>query len=237
MVDLGVGGFAEKGTQIIGSIVKGGVAVGIILIILAVIIGVALYIRYLRKFNVKVQILSLRGSGTFGEPIYKIINDAGGFIEDKDSKSRWFRLRNQKIDLPSPPLDALQLDANGNNYVKILQKSDTEYYFLLPDAINEKIIVRNGKNIPVSQVNMKVVEGDVSYWGQIRKRDNKKMFDMESLMMKLLPYIIPTLMFMLVIFMTYMITEHWGEFSTAAQALKDAAESLKQISTADVTTR
>ena len=67
-------------------------------------------------------------------------------------------------------------------------------------------------------------------------RDNRKLFDMESLIMKLLPFIIPMLMFMLVIFLTYMITDHWGEFASAAKALSDAAKALQEVSTASTVT-
>lgn len=129
----------------------------------------------------------------------------------------------------------MEVDSHGRNRLKILQKSEKEYYYLLPDKIDENVVIRGGKVIPVTQLSMSVVDGDVGYWGQIRKRDNRKLFDTESLIMKLLPYIVPMLMFMLVIFMTYMITDHWGTFAGAAEALKQAAEALRDVSVAEVT--
>lgn len=224
------------GKDLLGGLVSGGLIIIGIIFFALIILGLALYIRYLRQFNIKVEIKSLRGSGTFGEPIYKIVNDVGGFVENKKDKTRWFRLKGEKIDLPSPPLEALQLDARGRNHIKIFQKSDTEYYYLLPDKINMKCIIRGSEEIPIAEAEMKVSDGDVAYWGQLRKRDNKKLFDMESMVMKLLPYVIPVLMFMLVIFLTYMITDHWGNFASAAEALRQAAEALRDVSTAETIT-
>lgn len=230
--------FEGRAGEILSQIVTGGFAIILILILAGVILGVALYVRYLRQFNVKVEIISIRGGGTKEEPIYKIINDVGGFIVNKKDQTRFFRLRGEKVDLPSPPLESLQLDAKGRNHIKIFQKSDTEYYYMFPDKIDTKYVVREGKDIPIAQMSLKISEGDVAYWGQLRKRDNKKLFDTESIIMKLLPFLIPMLMFMLVIFLTYMITDHWGDFASAASALRDAAQALRDTgctSTATVT--
>jgi len=221
------------GQEFLDKIISGGLIVMGVIFLIVVILGIGLYIRWLRQFNVRVEIKSLRGSGTMGEPIYKIVNDVGGFVENKTDKTRWFRLRNQKVDLPSPPLEALELDSTGRNHLKIFQKSDTEYYYLLPDRIDMKVIMRGGKEVPIAEMSMKIVDGDVAYWGQLRKRDNKKLFDMESMFMKLLPYIVPVLMVMLVIFFTYLITDKWDVFASAAQALREAAEALRDISVAE----
>jgi len=228
--------FGSAGTDLMDKVISGSILFIGLIVVAGIILGVGFYIRYLRQFNIKVEIKSLRGSGTMGEPIYKIVTDVGGFIENKQDKTRWFRLRGEKIDLPSPPLEAMQLDSTGKNHIKIFQKSDTEYFYLLPDKIDMATVVRNGETVPVAQLEMKVSDGDVTYWGQLRKRDNKKLFDMESMMMKLLPFIVPMLMFMLVIFMTYMITDHWGEFASAANALNNAAQALERTATATVIT-
>jgi len=227
--------FGTTASEVLEKVFTGGLLIGIFVIIASVIIGVALYLRWMRKFNISVEIKSLRGSGSSGQPIYKIINDVGGIIENKKDKTRWFRIKGQKVDLPTPPLEAFQIDSKGRNHIKILQKSDTEFYYLLPDKIDLKNVVRNGVLVPIAEAEMKVADGDVVYWGQIRKRDDKKLFDMESLIMKLLPYLIPMLMFMLVIFLTYMITDHWGEFSSAASALNEAAHALRDVSIAGTT--
>lgn len=227
--------FQTAGNEILGKIVTGSIMLIGALFIAGIILGTALYIRYLRQFNIKVEIKSLRGSGSRGEPIYKIISDVGGFVENKQDKTRWFRLKGEKIDLPSPPLEALQLDASGVNHLKIYQRSDTEYYYLLPDRINTSVVVRDGKVIPVAQMELKISDGDVVYWGQLRKKQDRKMFDMESMLMKIIPYIGLMILFVGVVFLSYMITDNWGTFAAAADALREAAEALKDMSTAQVT--
>jgi len=161
--------------------------------------------------------------GTVG----KIIRDKGGMIYDKKTKSWWFRLKDSKVDLPPPPYEAYQQGVGGVNIVKIWQKAHNEFFYLVPDSISQTEIIRDGKLIPIAKQDMKVVEGDVAYWNQLRKREDKKLFDPEGLAMKLLPYIGIFLMFMLVIFLSYFITQHWGEFAQAAQALKEAAQALR----------
>lgn len=238
MVDMSA--FGDVGGQILQRIMSGTIIVFMVLILGGIIVGVGFYIRYLRQFNIRVRIRSVRNPGTKGSPIYKVVDDWGGYIYKKreGQKVRWFRLKGEKVDLPTPPLECLEIGVGGRNHINILQKSDEEYYYMIPDNINYETIVRNkdGKmvDIPVGEVGFKIVEGDVAYWNQLRKRDNKKLFDTESIVMKILSYLVPVLLFMMVIFMTYFITEHWGEFSAAAEALKEAAFALRDATTADV---
>ncbi len=240
MPTLEGGQFQAISSQLLDTLLSGTIVVFLVLIMGFIILGVVLYVRHILQFNIKVRIKSIRNPGSEGQVIYKIIEDKGAFIYKKKKNQRWFRLRREKVDLPVPPLETLELGVKGQNYVNILQKSDDEYYFLLPDKIDFDTIIKNqdGKlvKVPVGKVNLKIVEGDVSYWNQIRKRKNEELFDTESLLMKLLPFIVPVLMFMLVIFLTYIITDHWGEFASAAQYLKETAEILRDVSTATTTT-
>lgn len=234
--DTGSSAFGSVGSAIMNKLVSGGIIVVIAMILVGIIVAIALYMRYLSQFIYDIEIKSLRSSGIRSQPDYKIIKDKGAFIRNKRDKSVWFRLKNQLVDLPPPPLEAIQLGIKGKNYVKILQKSDEEYYYLLPDNIELNKVIRNGEEISIGKENVKVIDGDVAYWNIQRKKQDKKLFDAESLAMKLLPYIVPVLMFMLVIFMTYFITQHWGEFTAAAGALERAADRLASISNAGVVT-
>ena len=228
--------FTDIGGDLIGKIMYGSIAVFSILILGGIILGAGLYIRYLRQFNIKVRIKSKRSSGVDGNPIYKIIYDKGAFIRKKKEKANWFRIKGEKVDLCNPPFETMQVLANGGNEIEILKNSDEEYSYLLPSTSNQKVIVREGKQISVSEIDMKIVEGDIAYWNQLRKRRNKELFDMESLLMKFLPYIVPTLMVVMVIFLTYIITDHWGEFTAAAQALNNAAQALERATGANIVT-
>lgn len=233
MVDFGT--FGSLGSQLFSRLVSGGIIIVGIIILAAVIVAVAFYVRYASQFIYEVEIRSLRSSGVKGTPTYKILKDKGAFIRKKKDKTTWFRLRNQAVDLPSPPLECIQLGIKGKNYIKILQLSDEEYYYLMPESIDTATIIRDGKPIILGQETVKVLDGDVAYWNIQKKKDNKKLFDMESLLMKVLPYVGIMLMFMCVVFLSYFMTNHWGEFSAAAQALEKAADRLASISGGTIT--
>lgn len=226
----------EAGGKIVDRIFSGFTFIFIILILGTAIVGILLYVRYLRQFNVKVEIKSLRGSGTQGEPVYKIVSDKGAMILNKKDKRHYFRIHGEKVDLPPPPLDCLELTANGTNQVRIFQKSQDEYFYLLPDRVDVNWIIKDGKRIPIGQAKLNVVEGDISYWNTLKKRDNRKLFDTESFVTKFLPYVGIFLMFMAVIFLTYMITDHWGTFEQAASHLREAAQALKDTTVAGTAT-
>lgn len=229
--------FGAKASNLVGKLLTGTVVVVGIIIFAAIVIGIAFYIRYLRKFNVIVEIKSKRSSGSeAGMEIYKIIPDKGGIMRSSRTKTTWFRLLGQKVDLPVPPNECFQLDSKGNNHLYIWHPSDEEYYFLLPDKIVQSVIVRGGQSIALNQAHMKIVDSGAAYWGQVRKRENRKLFDIEGLLWKLAPLVGMFLMFMLVIFLTYLITSHWGEFAAAANALKEAAQALAGTTHASVTT-
>lgn len=214
-------------TRLLETIISGSIYVFIVLMMGAIIISVLLYVRHIRKFNILVELKSLRGSGTKGEPVYKIVNDKAGMIFDKKDKRWWLRLKNEKVDLPTPPLDCLEVRADGKNQLKIFQKSQEEYYYLLPDKVDINHIIRGDQKIPIAQAKLNVVEGDISYWNSLKKKDNRKLFDMENLFMKALPYVGMFLMFISIIFLTYIISDHWGTFAAAADSLRLAAEATE----------
>lgn len=221
------GQFAELGSNILEKIIYGGFWIFGTLILCAIIVGAVLYIKFfIARFNIDVTIRSVRSRGADGSPIYKIIKDKGGFIHSRRDKSRWFRLKGERVDLPVPPLDALEVDYRGRNHVNIVQKSDEEYYYLLPGQINDTVIVRDGQEIPVAEQTMKVVEGDVSYWNQLRKRQNKQIFDIESFAMKMMPYVLIGAMLVGVIFYTYI----WMDKSASIAGMtQENLQIIKQV--------
>ena len=231
--------FATMGSSMFGNIFSSTFIVLAIIIIFGIVVGVAFYVRYIRQFNIQVMILSTRSGGISSLENNKIIFDKGAVLHDKQNNQYYFRLYDMKVDLPVPPFDVLQM-SNKGNLLKVWQKSNDEFIYLLPDKIDKEIIMRSdGKKLvptPVGSLTTKQVEGDISYWNTIRKRQNRKMFDSESMIMKLLPYIIPVLMFMLVIFMTWMVIKKFDVLSQAATALENAANALSRTTSATVVT-
>lgn len=233
MVDFsGVRGVAS---QILNRVVTGGIMVIGVVIFAILVLVILLYVRYIRQFNIDVEIKSTRSRGATGggESVnYKLLSDKGGMIHNKKDKRWYFRLRKERVDLPLPPYQCFQIGEGGRNKIKIWQPSHEVYHYMLPDKINTSKMIIDGEEINIAEQEMKVVSGGDIYWNILKKKDMRKIFDPESLLMKLLPYIIPVLMFMLVIFMTYFITQHWGEFTAAAKALEEAAKILQETTQA-----
>jgi len=234
MVD--VSSFSGRASDLFGKLAYGSIVVVGTLILMGVILGVALYVRHLRKFNIRTRIKSKRSSGADGKPVYKVIWDWGGIIRNKKDKTSFFRLRGEKIDMPSPPSDVIQMGVGGRNEIEILQESDEEYYYLKPSQIDKTVILREGKEIPIAQAKMKIVEGDIGYWNVQRKKINKSVFDVESIFMKLLPYAIPALMIIGVVFYTYIWLDKAPAIISAAREvaaeLNQAAQALREITIA-----
>lgn len=226
---------AAAGSGLFGSALTGVLSLIGFLLIAGAIVGAAMYVRYLRQFDIKAEIISTRAN-IGGVDQYKIIFDKAGLIYSNQDKIWYFRVKGMKVDLPSPPFNVL-IPTDKGNMVKIWQKSAEEFVFLLPDAIDKSIIIRqDGKYYPTANLVVKQVEGDVSYWNIMRKQKNKKLFDPDSTIMKLLPFIVPLLMFVLVIFMTWMVIKNFDVLSGVADSLKQTAQILKGSTAATVTT-
>lgn len=206
-----------------------------VLLIGGALVGVGWYVKYIRQFNIKAEIISTRAN-IGGLRQYKIIWDKAGLIYDRRDKNYYFRIKDMKVDLPSPPFNVL-IPTDSGNMIKIWQKSAEEFVFLLPDKINENIIVRqDGKEFNAGELNVKQVEGDVAYWNTKRKERDKKLFDPESTLMKLLPYLVPMLMFVLVIFVSWMVLKNFEVLKDVATSLHETAQVLKGSTQAQLTT-
>lgn len=230
MVDVG-GAF---GGMFSGAI-SGVLALAGLLLVIGAVAGTAWYVRYIRQFNIKAEIISTRAN-IGGIDQYKIIFDKAGLLYDKKDKNYFFRIKDMKVDLPQPPFNVL-IPTDAGNMVKIWQKSAEEFVFLLPDTINHDVIIRqDGKAYPSATLNVKQVEGDVAYWNVKRKERDKNLFSPQGLLMQLLPFIVPMLMFVLVIFISWMVLKQFEVLKDVAVSLKETAQVLKGQGQAAVTT-
>lgn len=221
-----LGGIGNVASRLVSGVAMGGLIIVGLIILGGIILGIGFWIRYNSQFIYKVEIRSRRSSGLSNVSSIKIIEDKGAFIRNKKEKTVYFRLKNQGVDLLPPPLECIQLGLKGRNYVKIYQASDEEFYYLLPDEVS---LVDGKNNEKLAETNAKVISGDAAFWNSVRKRENRKMFDTEGLIMKLLPYIVPVLMFMLVIFMTYMVMDKWQFMESNAKLQLQVVEKWEKI--------
>lgn len=205
-----------------------------ILLVGAAIIGTAWYVRYIRQFNIIAEIQSTRAN-IGGQDQAKYIFDKAGIIYDKKDKTYYFRIKDMKVDLPQPPFNVL-IPTDRGNMVKIWQKSAEEFVFLLPDTISPVIVRQDGQEYSSATLKTKQVEGDVAYWNVKRKERDKNLFNPESMIMKLLPYLVPMLMFVLVIFVSWMVLKNFEVLKDVAASLKETAQILKGSTQATITT-
>src|SRR3990167_7136881 len=124
MVDLSTfsgGNLLKSASSMGGSLVGGGLIFLGVLVLIAIIIGASLYVRYYRQFNIYVIIRSSRSTAS-GIGQEKILFDKGAMIYDKKDKIWYFRLFSHQVDLPVPPYEVLQPSEKGN-LLELWQKS------------------------------------------------------------------------------------------------------------------
>ena len=229
--------YTSIGRSILNRLIGGGIIAVVAILIGGIIVAVALLVRYYRQFNIKVRIKTKRGSGSDGKPIYKTYYDKGGIIFKRKDKRNVFKIFKERVELPVPPYEVMQILANGGNEVNVRKESDTEYYFE-QEADFQRGYTYNeyGEQVQITKPKVKIVESDVSYWNVLRKKDNRKLFDVEGLLMKLLPYAVIFLMIIGVIFFTYIWLDKSPSIISATQevakALENAANALRDASVA-----
>lgn len=188
------------GERLFQSLALFGVAIAIILGI-----GWFMWYRfyYRKKFDIKVIIKSERAEDNYG-----YIEDMAAIFNDRKTNSKYFRIRDQKVDLPVPPFNVL-VKTNKGDLLEIWRKSEDEFVFLLPSRIIKNQIVRqDGQVINIAEREQKQVEGDIAYWNVKRKTMNKGMFDTEGIFMKLLPFLPQIAGAVVMMIMLYILMSH-----------------------------
>ena len=227
--------FTATGINLVSGLLGTTVKFIAYLVVAVVIVGVGWWVKYIRQFDIEVEILSLR-AGTGGVAQYKILHDKAGYIYSKTDKCWFFRLKDMKVDLKVTPFNVIIPTDKGNKVI-LKQTSPDEFTFVLRNEIDENTIIgTDGKLYPISEIKLKQVEGDVAFWNTKRKSTNKGLFNPESTLMRLLPFIVPVLMFTLVIFLTWMVIKNFSVLGDVAASLKETAQILKSSSSAVITT-
>lgn len=224
------GQFGDVGRAIINRLISGSIFIIGTLLLIGIIGGTLFFIFYLRKFNVKVRMKTRRGTGSGGEPIYKIYYDKGGILTKRKTKRNFFRVLRERVDLPSPPYEAFQITAKGGNEIEIIKESDKQYGYLTPGKI-----VWNDGNVTANQ-QYRAATAANDFWDDVRGREIRKTFDPEGLLWKLAPIALAVFMVMGVIFYTYIWLDKAPAIIGAAREvsaeLAETARVLRDITTA-----
>jgi len=186
------------------------------------------FLIYRKKFNIDVKITSERA----GDKDF-IILDKAALRVDRETKAKYYRLWGAKVDLPIPRFSVLQ-NAGKHDYLELYRKGEDEFYFLTPPIINKlQIIKSDGQLIPMAERTQKMMETDVEYWNIKRKTFNKKMFDRDSILSKILEYAPLIIISGIMLFVAYIFMD---KLPGVLEALERVAAQIAKANQASVTT-
>lgn len=217
----------EVGNKLVSQIFSGAIWIGGALIIIAVLLGVIYYFFvYQRKFDIKVKVISERAGDK-----HKIIFDKAAILRDRKTKNKFIRVWNLKVDLPLPKFNIFQI-SNEGDFIEIYRTSEDQFYYLTPPRVDKDHVIKlDGKLYPILAPEYKQIDTDIAYWNVKRKDMNKRMFDTESLLMKLLPYLGILLGGVIIIFVLYILLDHLPGILTQ---LQDLTRELSRVHSAEV---
>lgn len=214
----------EVGGQFIEKLFSGLLWFGIGIIIAGVLFFLIWwFLVYKKKFNIKVKVISERA-----EDRNRIFFDYAAILRDRKDKSKFFRLWGLKLDLPAPKFNVLQATDKGD-YLELYRTSENKIYFLTPSVIDRtKVIKADGKIYSIASQTSRQIDPDMDFWGARRVQENKKLFDTDSMFMKLMPYIPAILGGIVTIFVLYILLDHLPGILSALTELVREMRSLKR---------
>lgn len=219
-----VGG--ELVSKVLGSILYFGLAI----ILVAVLAGIVYYfLVYRKKFDIRVKIISNRAYERNA-----VLFDKAAIIYGFKDKLPYFRIWGLKRDFPVPSYDVLQ-KTNEGDYLEIYRDGENDFYFLTPSKIVKTQVIRaDGKVIGMAEHRQNLIDSEMAYWNLQRKKDNKKMFDTEGWLMKLIPFLPQIFGGVIMIFVLYILMDN---LPSILEQLRQLAETINQQTAAQIVTR
>lgn len=193
-----VGG--QLASRIFGSILYFGVAI----IIIGAVGGFMYYqLVYKKKFDIDVKIISNRAGDRDS-----VLLDKAAILAGLKDKIPYFRVWGLKREFPVPKYDVLQ-KTNKGDYLELYRDSEEGWYYLTPSKIiKAQVYGRDGNLINIATQQQSLVDPEMGFWAVKRKALNKKMFDTEGLLMKLLPYAPQIIGGVITIFVLYILMDN-----------------------------
>ena len=221
--------FGEIGGQLVDRVFGSILWTGLGLLVVILVFGAFYYfIFYKRKFDIIVKINSERAGDK-----NRILYDRAAILKERKSGAKYFKLWKLKKALPVPQFNVLQTSDKGD-YLELSRTGEDQFYFLTPTMIDKQQIVKeDGKFYPIAAQKATKIDVDLEYWNVKRKLMNKRMFDTDSMLMKLLPYIPLIVGGMIMIFMLYLLMDHLPGILSEMRSLYEAQA---QACAAQVTT-
>jgi len=222
--------FSEMGGRLTSTIFSSILWFGIAFIIICVLGFLMWYLlHYRKKFDIKIKTISHRAGDS-----KSVYFDKAAIVTHWKTKLKFFRLYHTKVDLPVPPFNVIQ-NTNEGDYIELLRKSEDEFYFLMPPKIcNNRIIKADGKIYPIASQEHMRLDSDTSYWNVKRKDMNKKMFDTEHILMKVLAYLPQLMGGVIMIFLLYVLMDHLPQILAQLTELVKEMKAMKAQDAAQV---
>ena len=217
----------EVTSQLFGGIFTGAIWVMVALLFIMAIGGFAFYIRYRKKFDIMVEVRSERDDGKVS-----VFYDRAAILRDKKTKHSYLRLLNLRMELPEPGFQYLQR-TNKGDLLRLFRKSDNDFTVITDSTVlKDQVVAIDGKIYKKTQEQYKQVEGDVAFWNVKRKQENKGLFDTESILMKLLPFIPHIMGAVISLFIVYILMDSLPGILTQLSSL---TSELTKLTTAQAT--
>ncbi len=222
--------FQDVGGQLFERVFSGILWFGLFILLAGVLaFMIWWFLIYRKKFNISVKIISARA----GDRDY-IIYDTAAILTDRKTRTKFFRLWKSKVDLPAPNFNVLQTTSKGDA-LEIYRTSEDNFTFLTSPIIDKQQIIKSdGKLYSIAAQKQKMLDGDISFWMAKRKGQNKKLFDTESMFMKLLPYIPQIIGSVLIIFTLYILLNYLPEVLAELRELAATLNSYKASTTIEI---
>lgn len=196
------------GGGLVDKVFSGVLWFGVALLII-IVLGFAMwyFLIYKKKFDIRVKLISER-AGAHNVEIF----DKGAILTDASTKTPYLRVWGLKRDFPVPKYNVMRKLFDGRrelDYVEIYRKGEEEFYFLLPPTIEiTRIVKSDGKVHSSLEQQQMMVDPEMAFWAVKRKTLNKKMFNTEGILFKLLPYLGIMLGGVIMIFILYILLDH-----------------------------
>jgi len=214
---------SEMGSKMLDTILSSIVFFSLGIVLVAAVVGSMYYFFiYKRKFDIEVKINSERS----GEK-YNIIFDKAAIMTDSTTKSKYLRIWGMKVDLPLPNFNIIQQTSRGD-FIEIHREGEGKFSYCSPAVMTKgSIIGKDGKMYSVTDQETFPIDSDMDYWNVKRKQQNKKMFDTESLMMKIIPFIPVIVGSIMMVFILFVLLDKIPEVLNELTTLTEAIQDLK----------
>lgn len=222
-----------------------------LVVVAAVAIFALWYILYLKKFDIQVEIRSVR-TDPYGNKQWKILLDKGGWIKDRKTGATVFRLFKAKRNVEPPQYEYLEPAVVGmfvKNKAHAVQTDDDKLHWIKPVAlkyitcptckgkgVDESNIICTeclGKKQLPKELEYKIADKDVEFWAATEMQADLQAFGKPKWWEPLILPMAGIIIFFMAMIVIWLILDKvagvTGVCSAAQSACSDMARSCSNV--------